>query len=182
MGTHPIFESDFDCLTEWEIKVKMDEEFVKKRLEKDLPDLKKMIALHFKQREKDEVELEELKSRIETRKQMREEQMRLRAEREKERQEYERAEKERKAAEEAARKLEEEKKKKVLAERRKPLNIDHLDGDKVRAKINEMYKYLCQIESERIEAEHAYEPGRHEVTVMRNRVNMTMQRMQKKKK
>merc|ERR1711892_664914 len=172
MGTHPIFESDFDCLTEWEIKGEMDE-----------------------------VELEELKSRIETRKQMREEQMRLRAEREKERQ----------AAEEAARKLEEEqkkkdamtalsasfggyksqaqkrtgnreKKKKVLAERRKPLNIDHLDGDKVRAKINEMYKYLCQIESERIEAEHAYEPGRHEVTVMRNRVNMTMQRMQKKKK
>ena len=42
-----------------------------------------------------------------------------------------------------------EKKKKVLAERRKPLNIDHLDGDKVRSKIDEMYKYLCQIESER---------------------------------
>merc|ERR1711990_716756 len=201
MGTHPIFESDFDCLTD-----KMDDAFVKKRLEKDLEDLKKMIALHFEQRKKDEEELEELKSRIDKRKQMREEQMRLRAEREKERQEYERAEKERKAAEEAARKAEEEqkkkdamaalsasfggyksqaqkrtgkgdreKKKKVLAERRKPLNIDHLDADKVRAKIDEMYKYLCEIESERIEAEHAYEPARHEVTVMRNRVNMTMQ-------
>ena len=48
----------------------MDEEFVKKRLEKDLQDLKKMIAAHFEQRKKDEVELEELKSRIETRKQV----------------------------------------------------------------------------------------------------------------
>ena len=48
----------------------MDEEFVKKRLEKDLADLKKMIALHFEQRKKDEEELEELKSRIETRKQV----------------------------------------------------------------------------------------------------------------
>merc|ERR1711953_510801 len=153
MGTHPIFESDFDCLTD-----KMDDAFVKKRLEKDLEDLKKMIALHFEQRKKDEEEVEELKDRIDKRKQMREEQMRLRAERERERQEYERIEKERKAEEEAARKAEEEqkkkdamaalstsfggyksqaqkrtgkgdreKKKKVLAERRKPLNIDHLD-------------------------------------------------------
>ena len=48
----------------------MDEEFVKKRLEKDLQDLKKMIAAHFEQRKKDEVELEELKTRIETRKQV----------------------------------------------------------------------------------------------------------------
>merc|ERR1712235_236791 len=23
MGTHPIFESDFDCLTEWDIKMKL---------------------------------------------------------------------------------------------------------------------------------------------------------------
>ena len=49
----------------------MDEEFVKKRLEKDLADLKKMIAAHFEQRKKDEEELEELKQRIETRKQVR---------------------------------------------------------------------------------------------------------------
>ena len=48
----------------------MDEEFVKKRLEKDLADLKKMIAAHFEQRKKDEEELEELKTRIETRKQV----------------------------------------------------------------------------------------------------------------
>merc|ERR1712212_265558 len=49
----------------------MDQDFVKKRLEKDLEDLKRMIALHFEQRKKDESELEELKSRIDKRKQMR---------------------------------------------------------------------------------------------------------------
>ena len=97
----------------------MDQDFVKKRLEKDLEDLKRMIALHFEQRKKDESELEELKNRIDKRKQvhywpnghkwpseftrsfqMREEQLRLRAERERERQEFERLEKERKAEEE----------------------------------------------------------------------------------
>ena len=48
----------------------MDGEFVKKRLKKDLVDLKKMIAAHFEQRKKDEEELEELKTRIETCKQV----------------------------------------------------------------------------------------------------------------
>jgi len=191
----------------------MDQDFVKKRLEKDLEDLKRMIALHFEQRKKDESELEELKNRIDKRKQMREEQLRLRAERERERQEFERLEKERKAEEEAARKAEEElkkkeamaalstsfggyksqaksrtnkadreKKKKELAERRKPLNIDHLPGDKIQEKINEMYKYLCQLEEERSLAEIAADPAKHEVTIMRTRVNMVMQKLSKKKK
>ena len=48
----------------------MDQDFVKKRLEKDLEDLKRMIALHFEQRKKDESELEELKTRIDKRKQV----------------------------------------------------------------------------------------------------------------
>lgn len=46
-------------------------------------------------------------------------------------------------------KADREKKKKELAQRRKPLNIDHLPGDKIQEKINEMYKYLCQLEEER---------------------------------
>ena len=48
----------------------MDEEFVKKRLEKDLHELKRMIDLHFQQRKKDEEELAELKDRIEKRKEV----------------------------------------------------------------------------------------------------------------
>merc|ERR1712226_710326 len=183
----------------------MDQDFVKKRLEKDLEDLKRMIALHFEQRKKDENELEELKSRIDKRKQMREEQLRLRAERERERQEFGRLEKERKAEEEMKKKeamvalstsfggyksqaksrtnkADREKKKKELAERRKPLNIDHLPGDKIQEKINEMYKYLCQLEEERSLAEIAADPAKHEVTIMRTRVYMVMQKLSKKKK
>lgn len=50
--------------------LKMDEDFVKKRLDKDLQELKRMIETHFQQRKKDEEELSELKDRIEKRKQV----------------------------------------------------------------------------------------------------------------
>lgn len=42
-------------------------EFAKKRLEKDLGELKKLIENHFKQRQCDEKELESLKERIDAR-------------------------------------------------------------------------------------------------------------------
>ena len=48
----------------------MDEDFVKKRLDKDLQELKRMIEYHFQQRKKDEEELSQLKDRIEQRKQV----------------------------------------------------------------------------------------------------------------
>jgi len=191
----------------------MDEEFVKKRLEKDLQELKRMIAQHFEQRKKDEEELTELKGRIEKRKEMREEQLRVRAEREKARQEAERIERERKAAEEAARKEAEElkkkeamqalsasfggykqqakqrtgrgerdRKKKVLAERRKPLNIDHLAADKLQEKIKELYDNLIVIENDRCAYEQKQEPAKYYVTVNRVRVNMVMSRLSKRKK
>lgn len=44
------------------------------------------------------------------------------------------------------RQTEKEKKRKALAERRKPLNIDHLATDKIRDKIQEMYAYLFELE------------------------------------
>ena len=47
---------------------KMETEFAKKRLEKDLSELKKLIDDHFKQRKLDEEELDALKARIEARK------------------------------------------------------------------------------------------------------------------
>ena len=78
----------------------MDEDFVKKRLEKDLSELKRIIEAHFVQRQKDEVELEELKQRIEKRKEYREQQLKQRAERERLRMEAEQLEKDRRAAEE----------------------------------------------------------------------------------
>ena len=44
---------------------------------------------------------------------------------------------------------ERELKKKTLAERRKPLNVDHLPSDKLIEKISDMYQYLITIEKER---------------------------------
>jgi len=61
----------------------------RKRLEKDLAELKKMIAAHFEQRKLDEEELTNLSDRIEKRKKVREEQAIARAAREKERAERE---------------------------------------------------------------------------------------------
>jgi len=42
----------------------MDDDFVKKRLERDLADLKKMCDAHFKIREDDESHITELETRI----------------------------------------------------------------------------------------------------------------------
>lgn len=49
----------------------MDAEYAKKRLEKDLVELKRMIDDHFKQRQEDEAELSALQDRIEKRKAVR---------------------------------------------------------------------------------------------------------------
>ena len=46
----------------------MDADYAKKRLEKDLVELKRMIDDHFKQRQEDEAELNALQDRIEKRK------------------------------------------------------------------------------------------------------------------
>merc|ERR1712071_740991 len=55
----------------------------KQRMEKDLTELQALIARHFELRKKDDVELEDLQTRIEERKAKREEQMRVRQDREK---------------------------------------------------------------------------------------------------
>ena len=57
----------------------MDSEFVKKRLEKDLQELKKMIEKHFEQRKADEADISELETRIEKRKEARAKQIAERA-------------------------------------------------------------------------------------------------------
>uniref|UniRef100_A0A3Q3JZU6 Troponin T type 3a (skeletal, fast) n=1 Tax=Monopterus albus TaxID=43700 RepID=A0A3Q3JZU6_MONAL len=46
---------------------------------------------------------------------------------------------------------EREKKKKILAARRKPLSIDHLNEDKLRDKINEFHDWMRQLESEKFD-------------------------------
>uniref|UniRef100_A0A672R9C8 Troponin T, fast skeletal muscle isoforms-like n=1 Tax=Sinocyclocheilus grahami TaxID=75366 RepID=A0A672R9C8_SINGR len=46
---------------------------------------------------------------------------------------------------------EREKKKKILADRRKPLNIDHLNEDKLKEKAKELWDWMYQLEAEKFE-------------------------------
>ena len=45
---------------------------------------------------------------------------------------------------------ERDRKKKILAERRKPLNIDHLDTDKLKAKAKALWDHLKSLEDKRL--------------------------------
>jgi len=188
----------------------LNEDFYKKRLEKDLAELKKMIETHFVQRKKDEEELVQLETRITERKEMREKQILERAQREKDRLERDRLEKEkkeaeeqRKADEEAARKKEamakmtnlhsgasrqrkgkataRDLKKKVLAERRKPLNIDHMDPDKLKQKCKDLWDYLHSLELERYDYDCSNDEKKYEVNLLRYRVNMLSGKASKEK-
>uniref|UniRef100_A0A8C1E638 Troponin T2d, cardiac n=1 Tax=Cyprinus carpio carpio TaxID=630221 RepID=A0A8C1E638_CYPCA len=49
----------------------------------------------------------------------------------------------------AKKQTEREKKKKILAERRKPLSVDHLSDDKLKDKANELWQWLMQLEAEK---------------------------------
>ncbi|XP_077452521.1 troponin T type 3a (skeletal, fast) isoform X1 [Stigmatopora argus] len=65
---------------------------------------------------------------------------------------------------------EREKKKKILAARRKQLNIDHLNEDKLRDKINELYDWMCTLESEKFDHTERLKKQKYEVTTLRKRV------------
>merc|ERR1712173_555680 len=176
----------------------------KQRMEKDLSELKALIATHFEKRAKDDEELKKLEERIETRKAERAEQIRIRQEREKERAEREKEERrlkeeeeERKKAEDEARRkvamqsmntnnpgmsrdrqrggnrrqTEREKKRKALAERRKPLNIDHLTKDKLLEKVKEMHKHLAVLEEEKYDFEVGLDRQKYDISQLRQRVN-----------
>merc|ERR1712209_272857 len=83
-------------------------------MEKDLQELQVLIACLFEQRKRDDEELDQLKVRIEKRKQHREEQMKIRQEREKARIKKEKEERKAREEEEARRLAEEERKKKAI--------------------------------------------------------------------
>ncbi|XP_032894919.1 troponin T, fast skeletal muscle isoform X9 [Amblyraja radiata] len=64
-----------------------------------------------------------------------------------------------------------ETKKKILAERRKGLNIDHLNEDKLREKAKELHDWLCQLESERFDMGEKLKRQKYEITTARNRID-----------
>lgn len=170
----------------------------RKRMEKDLTELQSLIEAHFEKRKKEEEELLSLTDRIEQRRSERAEQLKIRSEREKERQNKMAEEKARKEGEEAKKKAdddarkkmilsnlsftgyktqpgvkrqtEREKKKKILNDRRKELNIDHLKEEKLKDKAKELWELVRQLEAEKFELQYKYTKQKYEVTVLRNRV------------
>ncbi|KFW92284.1 Troponin T, cardiac muscle isoforms [Phalacrocorax carbo] len=156
----------------------------RKRMEKDLNELQALIEAHFESRKKEEEELISLKDRIEQRRAERAEQQRIRSEREKERQARMAEERARKEEEEARKKAEEEaRKKKAFSnmlhfggymqklERRKPLNIDHLNEDKLRDKAKELWQTIRDLEAEKFDLQEKFKRQKYEINVLRNRVS-----------
>jgi len=174
----------------------------KLRLEKDLQELQALIAKHFKQRKADDVELKDLATKIEVRKEERAKAMEKRQKRDQERLAKEKEERVRREEEEKLKKQEEEerkrealqqmaapggqgrerrggggkrqtdkeKKRKVLAQRRKPLNVDHLDREKIVKKIQELYDYLFSLEGIKYDYEgDILDRQRYEITQRRAR-------------
>uniref|UniRef100_H2LF14 Troponin T2d, cardiac n=1 Tax=Oryzias latipes TaxID=8090 RepID=H2LF14_ORYLA len=175
-------------------KVDFDDMY-RKRQEKDLAELQSLIEAHFVQRHKDEEELVALVNRIDKRRAERAEQQRVRAEREKERQARLADERERREQEEqrkkqdddakkkkvltnmtqqytvgqkvkgAKKQTEREKKKKALAERRKPLNIDHLNEDKLKEKVGELWQWLMGLEAEKFDLSEKLKRQKYDVMI-----------------
>uniref|UniRef100_A0A672HIL4 Troponin T2e, cardiac n=1 Tax=Salarias fasciatus TaxID=181472 RepID=A0A672HIL4_SALFA len=164
----------------------------RKRHEKDLSELHSLIEAHFIQRKKDEEELVALVNRIEKRRAERAEQQRIRAELEKERQARLAEEKERKEMEEARKRQDEdakkkkaltnmtqqycgvqqrvtkkqterEKKKKILAERRKPLNIEMFLH---REKANELWQWLFTLEAEKFDLTERLKRQKYDISLL----------------
>merc|ERR1711879_355863 len=65
---------------------------------------------------------------------------------------------------------EREKKREALAKRRKPLNIDHLNQDRLISKAKELQEYFGQLEEERYAAEERVSMQKWEITSLRQRV------------
>ncbi|XP_072309783.1 troponin T2c, cardiac [Eucyclogobius newberryi] len=64
-----------------------------------------------------------------------------------------------------------EEKKKALLERRKPLNIDHLNQDKLVEKAQDLWQWLHQLHAEKFELAEKLKRQKYDIYVLRNRVN-----------
>ncbi|XP_032869118.1 troponin T, slow skeletal muscle isoform X3 [Amblyraja radiata] len=64
-----------------------------------------------------------------------------------------------------------EMKKKILAERLKPLNIEHLSDDKTREKAKELWEWMYQLESEKFDLMDKLKRQKYEINLLHNRIN-----------
>uniref|UniRef100_A0A3B4XJC7 Troponin T type 2b (cardiac) n=1 Tax=Seriola lalandi dorsalis TaxID=1841481 RepID=A0A3B4XJC7_SERLL len=158
----------------------------RKRMEKDLTELQTLIEAHFEKRKKEEEELINLTDRIFRQchcATVNEWSMILffffLHQEEKARKEEEEAKK--KADDDARKKMilsnlsftgyktggkrqtEREKKRKILNDRRKELNIDHLKDDKLREKAKELWDWMRELEAEKFELQYKCTKQKYEV-------------------
>ncbi|XP_034508491.1 troponin T, fast skeletal muscle-like, partial [Ailuropoda melanoleuca] len=72
-----------------------------------------------------------------------------------------------------------EMKKKILSDRRKPLNVDHMNEDKLREKAKEMWDWLYGLESEKFEMSEKLKRQKYEITTLRNRIDQLQKHSKK---
>ncbi|XP_041083867.1 troponin T, cardiac muscle-like isoform X7 [Polyodon spathula] len=66
---------------------------------------------------------------------------------------------------------EREKKKKILSDRRKSLDIDHLNEEKLKEKADELHRWIFDLEAEKFDLLDKFKKQRYEINVLRNRVS-----------
>merc|ERR1712088_861065 len=69
------------------------------------------------------------------------------------------------------RQTEREKKRKILADRRKPLKIEHLQSDKLKEQAKELHDWMAQLETEKYDFEVKLERQKYDINQLRQRVN-----------
>uniref|UniRef100_A0A3B3ZL51 Uncharacterized protein n=1 Tax=Periophthalmus magnuspinnatus TaxID=409849 RepID=A0A3B3ZL51_9GOBI len=69
------------------------------------------------------------------------------------------------------RQTEREKKKKILSDRRKPLDIEHLSEDRLKEKAKELWEWMFQLEAEKFDLQYQFSRQKYEINVLRNRVS-----------
>nr|XP_033784615.1 troponin T, fast skeletal muscle isoform X2 [Geotrypetes seraphini] len=72
-----------------------------------------------------------------------------------------------------------EQKKKILADRRKPLNIDHMSEDKLRDKAKELWNWLYELEAEKYEFGEKLRRQKYEITTLRGRIDQLQKHSKK---
>nr|XP_032837256.1 troponin T, slow skeletal muscle-like isoform X2 [Petromyzon marinus] len=65
---------------------------------------------------------------------------------------------------------EREKKKKILSDRKKTLNIEHLGEDKLREKAKELWQWIYELESEKFDLLDKFKRQKYDINVLRNRI------------
>ncbi|XP_078138202.1 troponin T2e, cardiac isoform X1 [Centroberyx gerrardi] len=70
----------------------------------------------------------------------------------------------------AKKQTEREKKRKILADRRKPLNVDHLSEDKLKEKASELWQWLMGLEAEKFDLSEKLKRQKYDMNVLQARI------------